>query len=270
MKVLAAVNIRQFDRTVASVATYNTVVEKGLHIVLQDTAIKPAEQNEKHAAGFIVFGSDQGMCGPFNEQIAGFTRAETHKEKDVHIIAVGGRVAPLLEDRGLGVDSRYPVPGSPRGVNALVQQLIIDIEAWAAGQHIGKVSLLNNRSKGGVSYEPRRTGLLPVSVDWLNELKARKWETRIIPTYTMEYSRLFSRLIRQHLYVNLYRACAESLSAENTGRLAAMQAAEKNIDDRLSGLHREFNHERQSAITSELLDIIAGYEALAPSSGGGL
>jgi F-type H+-transporting ATPase subunit gamma len=66
------------------------------------------------------------------------------------------------------------------------------------------------------------------------------------------------RCIAQHSY----RAFAESLASENASRLAAMQAAERSIDERLEELRGEFRYQRQHAITEELLDIVSGFEAL--------
>jgi F-type H+-transporting ATPase subunit gamma len=69
-------------------------------------------------------------------------------------------------------------------------------------------------------------------------------------------------LIREYFFVALYWAFAESLTSENASRLASMQAAEKNIEERLGELNAQFHHERQRSITEELLDIVAGSEAL--------
>ena len=71
-------------------------------------------------------------------------------------------------------------------------------------------------------------------------------------------------LIREYLFVSLFRACAESLASENASRLAAMQRADKNIDELLEELNGTFHRLRQSSIDEELFDVIAGFEALMP------
>ncbi len=78
----------------------------------------------------------------------------------------------------------------------------------------------------------------------------------------MDTATLFSRLVRQYLFVWLFRACAESLAGENASRIAAMQAAERNIKDRLLALRSDYAMRRQTAITAELLDVVTGFEAL--------
>ena len=78
----------------------------------------------------------------------------------------------------------------------------------------------------------------------------------------MDWNRLFSLLVRQYLFVSLYRAFAESLASENASRLASMQVAERNIENRLDELNALYHQQRQGAIDSELFDLVAGFEAL--------
>jgi F-type H+-transporting ATPase subunit gamma len=69
-------------------------------------------------------------------------------------------------------------------------------------------------------------------------------------------------LIKEYLFVSIYKACAESLASENASRLEAMLRAEKNIEELLDGLNQNFRHMRQTDIDEELFDLVAGYEAL--------
>jgi F-type H+-transporting ATPase subunit gamma len=70
-------------------------------------------------------------------------------------------------------------------------------------------------------------------------------------------------LIREYLFVSLFRACAESLASENASRLAAMERADRNIDELLEDLNGKFHRLRQSGIDEELFDVISGYESMA-------
>ena len=74
-------------------------------------------------------------------------------------------------------------------------------------------------------------------------------------------------LIREYLFISLYRACAESLASENASRLAAMERADKNIDELLETMHGTFHRLRQGGIDAELFDVISGYEAISPGAG---
>lgn len=118
------------------------------------------------------------------------------------------------------------------------------------------------RPVSGAWYRVRGVRLLPVDAEWINSLKAKPWPSKVIPTFNMDEARLFRLLIREYIFVSLYRAVAESLASENASRLASMQVAEKNIEERLRVLTAESRRVRQSSIASELLDIIASFEAL--------
>jgi F-type H+-transporting ATPase subunit gamma len=110
-------------------------------------------------------------------------------------------------------------------------------------------------------YEPARQRLLPLDAQWERSLRRIDWPTKHPPQVLDSTSRSLLTLIGEYLFVSLFRACAESLAAENASRLAGMQRAEHNIADRLTQLRAAFNEMRQSAIDEELFDLIAGFEA---------
>jgi F-type H+-transporting ATPase subunit gamma len=118
----------------------------------------------------------------------------------------------------------------------------------------------------GASYRPTTAYLLPVEEWWLKTLQDKKWPTHVLPAFTMDWSLLFRRLVRQHLFVSLYRAFAESLASEHASRLTSMHGAEKNIEERLGELWSSFHRQRQMSITEELLDIVSGFMALSEES----
>ncbi len=268
MKTLAAVSIRQFETAVESLTDYYATVEDGLRMVLwQATELSTAHQGETSGrTGAIVFGSDQGMCGQFNEQIVNHTldrMASSDEEDDGWaFLAVGTRAASRLEDAGYSVDHELSLPGSSTGITSLVHDLLRLIDDWRSQRNLSKIILFYNHRHSVSSYVPNHWQLLPVDAHRFERLKQRRWQSRTLPTFTMERDRLFSVLIRQYLFVSLFRACAESLASENSSRIASMQAAERNIEERLAELRANYNQLRQTSITEELLDVITGFEAL--------
>lgn len=269
MKTLAAVNIRHYQTAVEALAQYNRTVEMGLRIVLRQRPERPvrAKPGLRRRLGAIVFGSDQGMCGVLNEQVA--SHATTAMEAsgiashERTLVAIGRRVAGLLEDAGQRLEEHLPAPSSVAAITAMVQDLVVRIEAWHAMQGCDQIVLFYPRLLAGATYRPYTFHLLPVDLEWLQRLERQPWPSRALPIFTMNADRLFSALIHQYLFVSLYRALAESLASENASRLASMQAAERNIMERLEELNAQFHRQRQVSITEELLDIVAGYEALA-------
>jgi F-type H+-transporting ATPase subunit gamma len=267
MKALAAVSIRQYERAVESLVEYNRTVEMGFQILLREREVSVFKGREKKKClGAVVFGSDLGMCGQFNEQIAAYA-LESMKNLgcepvDRECIVVGARVTGYLEDAGHKIDHELPVPSSLTGITSTVREIITTLWDWWTSKRINQLFLFYNNHVSGSLYHPHTVRLLPLDLEWLQHIKVRKWPTKVLPIFTMDWDILFPLIVRQYVFVSLFQAAAESLASENASRLAAMQGAEKNIDDVLSELKLQFHQERQMIITDELLDIVAGFEAL--------
>jgi F-type H+-transporting ATPase subunit gamma len=266
MKALAAVNIRQYERAVESLAEYNRTVEMGLRIALRGRSRVSARPAPRDVLGAIIFGSDQGMCGQLNDQIVSYGLEIMGdigvKEENRAIMAVGERVAGRLEDAGQPVEEYFSVPNSVVGITPMVQEIVLKIEAWGRERGIHHIYLFYSKHLSGASFRPHSVHLLPVDQEWLSDLERQAWPSRGLSTFTMDWERLFSALIRQYLFVSLFRGFAESLASENASRLASMQGAERNIEEWLAELNTRFHQQRQMSITEELLDIVAGFEAL--------
>ncbi len=269
MKGLAASSIWQYEAAIESLSDYFRAVEMGLHIVLRNRSIRVLipEPPLGNRLGAIILGSDQGMVGGFNRQIASYAvdkmNALQVKHGDRSILTVGLRVTARLEERAQPIEEAFSMPRSLAGITPMVQELLLRIENWRARHDLDQILLFHHRSLSGASYRPHLVHLLPLDLEWLRSLRRNPWPSRVLPAFTMDWQELFAALIREYFFVALFRALAESLASENASRLASMQAAEKNIEERLDELNAQFHHERQRSITEELLDIVAGSEALA-------
>lgn len=272
MKALAAVSIRQYEKAVEALVEFNRTTELGLHVVLTSTGAPVLLDEVPHGGmtGAIIFGSDQGMAGQFNEQIASFsiqTLESTASPGELQaVLAVGIRVAPFLDEAGLPLEEVLTLPGAVSVISRMAQTLLLTIDRWRTELGIERVYLFYHRPISGAAYRAQMVRLLPIDIQRLHHIETQRWPSRNLPIFTMERETLMSALIRQHLFVVLSRACAESQASENAARLAAMQAAEKNIDERIGELNARYHDQRQNSITSELLDIVSGFEVLA---GGG-
>ena len=179
---------------------------------------------------------------------------------------MGARVASLLEAAGYRLEEIMFVPASAGRITALVRQLLLKIEEWRFAGEIERVFVLYNRPLEFGGSRPTGVQLLPVNLSHFQRLEEKRWPGPTLPMFTMERDRLLASLLRQYFFVSLFRACAESLAAENASRLAAMQAAEKSLSERKEELLCEFRRQRQDAITAELLDVVSGYEALVETN----
>ncbi|BBA32696.1 alternate F1F0 ATPase, F1 subunit gamma [Methylocaldum marinum] len=267
MKALSAVSIRQYERAVESLRGYYHTIELGLHVVLTDLPLARM-RDESHPNGRVsalVFGSDHGLCGRFNEEIAEFAAEHLRSPPDGEfpfLLAVGARVAARLEPLGYAVHDLFAVPSSADGIASTVQRTLLKIDEWRRERDARTLHLFFNRQVSGASYEPTAIRLLPIDMRRFAALRAKGWPGRTLPTYSMDRGRLLSALLRQYIFVSIFRACAESQASEHASRLSAMRSAESNLDEWLAEVTERYRRERQSVITSELLDVVSGFEAI--------
>lgn len=267
MKVMAAVEINQFEKSVESIGEYYNTLEMGLQVVLKRafSEVKPFLTSDDQAStGIIILGSGQALCGPFDESILSYLLEKVDKKalSGAHIFVLGEKLSGYMEQEKLQVDQIFKMPGSVNGINQLVLELISAIELWQHQDNIRSVMVFHHKPVSKTGYESVMQHLLPLNKAWVARLVKKEWPSNILPQFSIDSHVLFMALLRQYLFVSLYRSVAESLAAEYSSRLSAMQRSELKIDERLYELKREFTHERQTSITGELLDIMAGFEAV--------
>jgi F-type H+-transporting ATPase subunit gamma len=272
MKALAASSIGQYEKAVQSLDDYYRTVELALvaclhqagPAALAEVKLPPHERPHEGKIGALVFGSNQGLVGRFNEVIVEFAVHElkTLPGKIAKIWAVGDRAHALLTDTGVAPVDLLSVPTSVNAITSLVGQILIEIEAALEHGNVGEVYVFHNHPKFGAVYEPVSERLVPLDHIWQNKLAAMAWPTKNLPEVIEGAESALRAFVRGYLFVLLFQACAESLASENASRLAAMQRAEKNIADILEDLNRTFRRVRQESIDEELFDVISGFEAL--------
>jgi F-type H+-transporting ATPase subunit gamma len=273
MKALAASSIGQYEKSVRALDDYYRTVELGLSACFRESKFVSPIKNRKRqtdadAIGAIVFGSDQGLVGQFNDVIADYaikTLAALPGKPEVW--AIGERVHARLSDSGLPLMGLFAVPNSVQAITSLVGQIQVESEARRAKGEYASLYIFRNRPKSGALYEPVSQRLLPLDAAWQQGLAKVPWPTKTLPEVMCGGTVTLRALIREYLFISLFRACAESLASENASRLAAMQRADKNIDELLGTLHGTFHRLRQTGIDEELFDVISGFEALSDRNG---
>ncbi len=267
MKALAASNIGQYEKSVLALGEYYRTVELGLGACLRRLGRESLREHEPRDAavlGVVVFGSDQGLVGQFNEVVVEFA-VETlaARTSSVRLWAVGERAHARLVDAGLSPEPPLLVPNSVQAVAPLVIQLLMQSEALHDEGHIDELHVFYNRPTAGAGYAPTTRRLLPLDHGWLRGLLEVPWPTDKIAEVLGDSQATLYALTHEFLFISLFRACAESLASENASRLAAMQRADKNIDELLEHLRESFHRLRQSGIDEELFDVVSGFEALS-------
>ena len=267
MKALAAASIGQYEQSVLALADYDRAVELGLSACFRDPisgALPPVGLGTKVGVlGAIVFGSDQGLVGQFNDVLTEFVVAELAKQPEKpRVWAVGERIHARLVDAGFAPEGPYAVPNSVEAITALVGTLQIACEAHHIGGGRGPVHVFHNQPRPGSLYECVSRRLLPLDAAWRNGLAKTAWPTNNLPEVLGAENSTLRALISGYLFIALFRACAESLASENASRLAGMQRADRNIDELLEHLQSDFHLLRQNSIDEELFDVIAGFNSL--------
>ncbi len=275
MKAMAASSIGQYERSVRALADYYRAVELGLGACFRKGELATLGGPRQggaggRAIGAVVFGSDQGLVGQFNEVVVDHAvktlGALTPKTR---VWAVGERVHARLVDAGLPLMGLLAVPKSVNAITPLVGKILEEGEAASNQGEVTELHLFYNRPVSGAIYAPVSQRLLPLDEGWRHKLAGLPWPTGCLPEVMGGGTGTLSALVREYLFISLFRACAESLASENASRLAAMERADKNIEELLESLHGTFHRLRQSGIDEELFDVISGFEALSARRVGG-
>ena len=268
MKALAASSINQYEQSVRALKDYYRTVELGLGACFRASSgnLLSVEKNvaaDAAVTSAIVFGSDQGLVGQFNDVVADHAiKTLTALPVTVQIWAVGERVHVRLEDAGFPPVGLFTVPNSVQAITPLVGRILVENESHYSRIEGNELYLFYNRPATGAIYEPANRRLLPLDATWQGHLTDILWPTQNLPEVMGDRDTTLGSLISEYLFVSLFTACAESLASENASRLAAMQRAEKNIGELLEELEGTFHRLRQSGIDEELFDVISGFEAL--------
>jgi F-type H+-transporting ATPase subunit gamma len=271
MKSLSAVSIRQYEQAEKAISGYGTTVDLGLSALLQDRrarglSLPDTIGSDTQAEAVVVIGSDRGLCGRYNEIV---TRRAIDRigDRTMHLAAIGAQAAVRLEGAGHSPDHLFLLPGSVGGLGTLVHSVIVTLERWMRDSDVGRISLIHNRREGRSRSVAVERALLPIPDSYLRDRLDTDWPGNGLPFFRMDPERLLSSLVRQRLFVVLYRALAEALASEHATRLAAMQSAERNIEDRRNSLNSAYRRKRQETITRELLDVVSGFEAVSGGIG---
>jgi len=266
MKGLAAVNLRHFERARAAAQEYIDALERGLQVVLMHGVEPREEQPARPPVGVIVVGTEQGLCGPLNrrllEHVGGWLAQESLDRDERRILAIGTRLGDELHAYSLDAEELIAHPSSVQGVTERVEDVLLRIDGWRA-EGVTDVVAFHHTGFETSRAHPVTRRILPIELSLLYDLKARDWDSRSLPQVAAEPREMFAALTRHLVVARLFVAIADALASEHGERLIAMQGAETNIEERLQDLQAEYRRERQTAITSELLDLISGYEMIS-------
>ncbi|MGJ8596161.1 F0F1 ATP synthase subunit gamma [Sulfitobacter sp.] len=269
MKTLSVINSAPYEHAARSIEAYHETVLMGLHAFFSQTGTLNTSALTAKTKVVIVFGSDHGLCGSYNETLAIHVAEQLFDTtEEVVILCVGAQMADALRDQHLVPETIFFPPASVDGIGRLANLLTRHLDDMRGTQGMDNmaVSLAYFARDGERGQRPEVITLLPLDPDLVRELQEKPWASRSLPSFSMSPPALLKALIHSHLFASMFRAAAEALVTENAARLALMSQAEQSVDDRLEALTSETRAVRQSEITTEILDVIIGFEALKKKS----
>ena len=266
MKALSGANIKKYEKIVKVLYAYRSNIELALQAIMMyndvninelDFVKNSKDKKEKNLA--IIFGSNQGLCGRFNDKIMNFVVDDIKSSDKTKIIIVGERLNMLMSNTKLNIEKSIPVPNSIDNISSTIFDILEVIEKEIKNKTSDKVFLYYIANDDTMNGTLTKTRLIPVDKKILENAQKKVWPTNNIPYWQINSKTLIVDLLKQYIFVGLNNALINSIASEQKNRLITLQNAENNINDLIRTKNLEYNQKRQGTITSELLDVVTGY-----------
>ena len=258
MKALSALSIRKSERLLTPIRTYTENIEDALSLIIHYFPHAIGSVLEEEGGKLIVvFTSEQGLCGVFNERIIQ-EAARAMDERTAGLVICGRKGLEEATSRQLPILFSTDSPVSVDAVGAKVMNLITDIYSIFSTRNLRELYLLFALHRKKRDWLVIKQRVMPPPFRKI----AKRTRKRLPPLVYMDPVSILENLIREYIYVSLYRAFIESLASENALRLQTMERASRNIEDKFTELADLYNYLRQEAITNETIEILSGFEAM--------
>ena len=222
------------------------------------------EKGESSQKAIIMITSNRGLAGGYNSNaIKLITQSETLSKEDCVIYAVGKKGKDSLQRAGYKIAKDYSdAIEEPIYIDAM--NIVRDVLADFADQKVGEIYLAYTAFKNTVSHVPTLIRLLPVdpSDSSVDEDGDGQVDDKLLMNFEIDEAEAISRLIPKYMTSLVFGAMVEAVASENGARMQAMDSATSNAEDMISALSLQYNRARQSSITQELTEIIAGADAI--------
>lgn len=262
MKMVSAAKFRRAQERIIAARPYGRSIEKVLQSLVMRAGgedVHPLlRRGEPGTIELIVITGDKGLCGGFNNNVIKAANAfiKENSESNINMTLVGKKCKEFFSKRKLSVRNIYSDFFNTLGYENAVRIAREVIKNYSEDE-IEKVVMIYNEFKSAMTQNVLVKQLLPIEPG-----ETGKPEDGIDFIYEPSREKIFDQLLPRSIEVIIYNALLESLAAEQAARMAAMENASQNAGDMISSLTLKYNKARQAAITKELLEIVAGAEAL--------
>lgn len=256
MRSLAGMRVQEAQRALPGIRSYSDSMAAAIGSAL--TLMAPQEAAAHNSRGhrvLILCAAEHGFVGGFNERLIEAAEAELRPADALFVL--GSRGAALAFERGWAVAWTRPMASRPAGALDSINSLTHELYARIARGEISRVEVVFCRYHQGSQPSIERRLLLP-----LDTAMFAVSERRQPPFHNLKPAPLFEQLAAEYVFAILTEAAVESIASENAARFTAMQSACDNVSGKLEQLRQQARQARQSEITTELLDLIIGAEAM--------
>lgn len=263
MKLVSTVKLQRARATAERSKRYFDSMYKTVQSILARTGniehkfLQPGESSKK---AVIVITSNRGLAGGYNSNIIKLiTRHETWKKEDVEVYAIGSKGRDTLARNGYTIRMDLSdIVEEPAYADAMQLSKTL-LQSFEDGE-IGEIYLAYTAFKNTVSHEPTLLKLLPVD---RKEEETSEEESNIPMNFEPDEEGALDLLIPKYITSLIYGGLIESVASENGARMQAMDSATSNAEEIIDDLTLKYNRARQSSITQELTEIIAGADAIS-------
>jgi F-type H+-transporting ATPase subunit gamma len=278
MEMVAAARLRRAEQRIAALRPYAGAIRRMTRQAaeaagseISNLPILKQHENENRVAILLVTG-DRGLAGAFNSQIlrAGLRAASQHESdgSDVVFYASGRRGVSSLGFRGREVAGGY-VGFTDRPAYADAREIAEDLITAYVDDKIDRVEIFYNGYVSPLVQEVRRETLLPLQEATILEGDDEEDDDdrddsghHALVEYEPGPEEILQRLVPDYVEISIYRALLESTASEHGARMTAMRNASQNAGEVIDDLTLEMNRARQAEITQEIMEVVAGAEAL--------
>ncbi len=255
MKAFANFNVQTAKKSLSHLRMYQNSIEDsfGEIITLFPHLIKENLSKTKKTI-FVVFLSQEGLCGFFNEDVLNFF--EKILQENAMTIIIGRKGTEAAKSRKILCHHYLNGASNVEAIEINAIELSSYLIEIFEKEHFGKLNLIYAELEAG-SYTIVEKKILPPDFS-----KFHKQPTQEEPLLYLPAEEILHALIKEYLHISIYRAFIESVACENQARLNAMVQANNAIKEREKLLTQELNVHRQQEITDELLDIVNAYRSI--------
>jgi F-type H+-transporting ATPase subunit gamma len=260
MKMVAAAKLRRAEEAIKAGRPFSEKMrEVMMSLAARTQAHQMLESRPPQKALLILVTADRGLCGAFNTNLQrraeAFLKEMKAKSIQVDLLTVGRKGNDYFRRRQVTIVEKFNNVMNSISYDLAGQIVSIVTEQFVAGEY-QEVYVLYNSFRSAVTQMITLRKLLPIAPD------EEGWKPRRAYLYEPSEEELLEELLPRYVQVQVFTGLLDSVASEHGARMSAMEAATTNAGEMIQKLTLKLNRKRQESITTELMEIVGGAEAL--------